>query len=275
MIESKDSSFYAFGILGATALIGGLAFIVKTYFQSNEKDEEKDEEVESSNKSTKKFAKYYKKVNKANKTYLEMKCKKELSQEEIMAMISKEVEEELEQYEAVNRSKRLSLINNENEYKEQIKEIFDIRHKIYDRVQKDFLFLNSSKTILNSTSNLNLANIKKVEKTLYTIYVPKFDLDENNDESPLLSKEKTKEALSYHVDTSKSLFTSYHKAINEKMSKNNIEDSKLDIMVLRTKVDDYLFMKYGINLTQLMFLIYLYGLVYDNDVKKMLYSIGK
>jgi hypothetical protein len=275
MIQTKNSSFYVVGILGATALVGGLAFMIKTYFISNENEEEKIDEHESSNKTSKKYIKYQKKLSKANKIHLELKCKKELSQEEMMAMISKEVEEELEQYEVENRNKRLSFINNDFEYKEKIKEVFEIRHKIYDKLQKDFLFMNSSRINNELNTNLSKVNIKKVEKILYSIYVPKFDLNENNCEQKLLSKEETKEALIYHVENSKSLFSNYHKIINDKIVQNNIEDSKLDIMILRTKVDDYLYMKFGINFTQLMFLIYLYGLNYDSDISKMLTSIGK
>lgn len=292
---------FSLAFLGSSMILGGLYYLLNIDNQEDENEDKRD-----IRKKTKK-SRFIKKLNSVNKRLLEFKSKNKLNNIEVSALISRNVEEELEEIEYYNRNQRIQFFTDKIQYEKLVVEIFKKRHEVYDKVINKFLILYSDKLDIDSndasikkqyllrfTSSLTKDEIKRVENLMYTIYVPKFfgsikqskDMsNKSNDsnfedsgkdeiqEESILERMEVVNAIEYYCDNTKTIFDDF------KNNKNNIilniESQRIAGMVLKTKADDMLYMKYGVNFSQLIFLTHLYGLNENEYVIDKLSSIGK
>lgn len=275
-------------------IISGIYLLYKTsndfYKYISQSDSKNESDDLSSKKSINYYEKYLKKINECNINYVNLTLKTSLEIEELLSIISKSIEEELFEIESENRQKRIKSLNynDDFEYAKNIEKLYEKRNKIctvvkdtvidqYKSKVKSRLIENSDKIEINIYSLIKTANMKNVEKIMKKIYVPLFTNVENRIEKNhfIMSKEDCEDALNYYKDISIKLISEY------KMSKindgKNVGNNDLnfkgindDLLIIKTKMEDLLFIKYGVTFSQLEFLIDLYKLNKKESIKEIL-----
>jgi hypothetical protein len=275
MISGKSTdkmSYYSLLISGSAALIGSVYYLYSLYKEETEED--LDESGKKSNKiSNLPEHKYLKKQKKSTNYFLELKSKVQLTSEEIAALISREVEVELELEEPYFREQRIHWLNNNDEekYQELVIKCYQNKHKILERAKKRYKIrypiMSHSIDLLFSSGGHS-----QCEKLLFKIYTPKFS---NN---VLPSYKTTREAVLSHCKNIVDSYKEFSININSKISitnKDEVNEQKLQLVILRSKLDDKLYIQNGITMTQLLFMVYLHKLERDYEVKNALSSIGR
>ena len=264
-------SYYSFLAAGSAALLGSIYYLYSTY-KDSQLNTDSDYSSINTSFSTKQESEEESKLNKINKNYIELKNKKDLIPIEILVLISREVEQELEIEENYLRKQRITVLNIlklttnydeklnlEERYNDLVIKGYKDRYKHFDDAKRRYELLYKNK-IDNFNNIFSSIGSLKSEKLLYSIYKPNFY-------NIFASIGETREAIIFHCS---SIIQNY-----SNINFSNKDNEKLALLTTRSKIDDELYIKYQLSPSQLMFLVYFYNLDEEKEVKESLVSVGR
>lgn len=187
------------------------------------------------------------------------------------------MEKELEIDENILRKRRIYLINkynlqnqiyeNENvmnmiEYKDLVMKTFKNRIEIFEEYKQKYRKLY--KNIMYDSLNKDFTYVfdRNTEKMLYSIYSPNFY-------SSFPSKDFVKKAVLHH---SQCIF---NKINSLSLLSSSEEELRVNLITHRSLIDDEFYLKYGLSINQVMFLVFNYDLDLDEDIIESFERIGK
>ena len=262
-IYSK-TSFYSLIGLGSILLCSSVYYMYRHYIDSNYTNTNTNDENTSYKIKSKSKININLNTTNHNSNNTSNNPNTIINPLEITTLITKEVEEILEEKESkFNRKMRLEVFNNKEVYKSVVINYFNERNITFNSIKEKYV---KQYSIEPSEFKKILDNVdfKQCEKNLYEIYKPKF---ENLDNLPSISK--TKEAYIFHykyvVDNIEEI---------KKVFYSNSQERNVDLLVQRLKADDYLYMNYGYSLNQIKYLISYYKLQEDPEIKYYVDTLG-
>lgn len=251
--------------------LGCGAFISSAYYLYSIVQNTKEEEMEKDNNQGPGESKLSKKMRKCKQKYIELKAKCNLSNEEILALISRDVEMQVEIDDSELLPKRISLIEQHEEeiYRDLVFKSYLDKSKMFEeaKAKYEIIYKDNFKDQVDFQMVIQSSNYNKSEKILFNIYAPNFSLTDYP------NRETTKKAILFHC---KEVLNMYYNM--QKESQNNKSSSlerKKDIIIARSRIDDGLYLNFGLTMSKLMFLVYFYSLDKDYEVKSALMSVGK
>jgi hypothetical protein len=191
---------------------------------------------------------------------------------QIMAFINKKSDEIFLKSMPDVDNRRRKFIEDPEEYEKICKEMFDY---------KEWIFNQTTEKILKQTDFDSLGDIQKIlqnkspfeiEKKAYEYYYPNYEGKE------MPGRKCVKEAFLYYGKKFKLEMKEINEIINKRNDCFDEEQNNLiffRLLVLKVKVEDKLFIKFGYTEAEIRFLLFKYDLFNDKDVAKVHNEISK
>jgi hypothetical protein len=245
---NSNSKIIFYSLVGfcASAMIGATYYMYKTFI--SERNETDNNSIISSN-------------NKNNKPIIRPKNNTCLTKEraiEIYVEIFKKLEEYMQvlDSEAAKKERRTALRKGEDSWIPVVSLFLSKKNQLF--LETRDLILKENKVSLTEFERIMPSiTLKEMDKALNSSWKPKFT-------SEVPSKEKVKEAYIWHCET---LYNDLNSKFNSQ-SNINPQERTYYMLLERVRIDDELFFKYGINLPQLKYLLYINNLYEDPEVFK-------
>lgn len=177
----------------------------------------------------------------------------------ILAQINKRVEEIMKKTKIDIDQKRRDAIDNESLYNKLCAEYFALKEESYNKATNQILgYFNMQMSDLKEI--MEQITPSEVEKKIFLYHKPTFV------NIPVPNKNKTKEAFIFFGNK----FVDEMSSFNLEMSKLNEISNDLTIfkmLMLKMKIDDSLYNKFGLTENQVRYLIFEYSLLEDKEIK--------
>jgi hypothetical protein len=191
---------------------------------------------------------------------------------EIMALINEIADNKVKISLKDMEEKRRNNIHDKDEYERQCKEIFDIKEYIFSKTTEKILKETEFSSMEDIQNILKQHHPHEIEKKAYKYYHPSF---ENKDEPDM---ETIKEAFLYYGKKFKKEIVEIDNLLKKQdgyeVELTNVIFFKL--LVLKTRVEDRLYIKYDLTEAELRYLLFKYNLFdKDEEIKKLNLEISK
>lgn len=181
----------------------------------------------------------------------------------ILALINKRVDEIMKNSKAQLDEKRRSSLNNEKEYSKHCMEYFNTKESTYNKATNQILG-HFNMQISDLKEIMDQITAFEVEKKIFLYHKPSFP---NN---IIPDKAKVKDSFIFFGNKFIDEMTKLNAELEHSpIDKESEESSIYKMLELKLRIDDTLFMKYGLTETQIRFMIYEYSLLEDKEVKSI------
>jgi hypothetical protein len=254
---SENSSFsltyYSFLFAAIGGAIGSSFYLYSLFKSNKDEDKFKDKSISDSNNITK--------IHNG-----------ELTQEralKLMALLHKKTEKYLREYNPKLEEERRANINNSQEYEKICNEYLDLKNKKFKEFTKE----------LEDRYGHSYEDISKVlepigpidmEEKLIFLSVPEF-IDKS-----VWTRDKIYKAFEFYGNKCLEKMNSVSQMIKENSSDQEQKNYLVyQLMIHKYKVDDELFLQFGLNENQLKFLLFEYNLHKDPNIQTILKNISE
>lgn len=181
----------------------------------------------------------------------------------ILAQINKRIDEIIRPTKNEMDDKRRDKITNYTEYNKLAGEYFALKESAYNKATNQIL-QQFSMDISDLKEIMEEITQHEVEKKIFLYNKPNF----NNNYLP--DKDKVKEAFIYFGN----IFIDEMSKFNSDLYKKNLQNESQDVivfkmLVIKLRIDDYLYLKFKLNENQIRYLIFEYNLLEDKEVKSL------
>lgn len=179
----------------------------------------------------------------------------------ILAQINRQVEEIIKKTNSDIEHRRRQAIHNENVYNSVCAEFFSLKESSYNKATNEILgYFNMQISDLKEI--MEQITLFEVEKKIFIYNKPSFN------ENYIPERMKVKEGFIFFGNK----FIDEMTIFNNQLSKMNEISHDLTIfkmLVIKIKVDDLLYLKFGMTENQIRYLIFEYSLMDDKEVKSI------